>query len=355
MTSPVSPAEMNVITLGTAGGPRWWHPDGADRAGISTAITVGDRFYLIDVGDGAGRRVRQAGLDMSGLGGVFLTHLHSDHTVGLPALVLFGMHYLQDRATGPVPVYGPGDRGMLPPVSERAVVAPQPVAPHDPTPGTTGLVRGIVDAYATDLNDRVLDSLRTHPLELFDLHDIPLPHDIGYHPNDAASPEMAPFLVFEDDRVRVTATLVDHPPVAPAFAFRVESEHGSVTISGDTCESDNLVHLAADTDLLLHEAIDFEWVEQLYGARSDGEGRASRDHHYRSHTSVEGACRIAERANARRLALHHLVPGHADASVWARGEARLPGRFLVPGDLDIIPIDSRNPRVRSAHFDTARA
>ncbi|WP_238439347.1 MBL fold metallo-hydrolase [Microbacterium sp. JZ31] len=353
MTNAADDHRMRVITLGTAGGPRWWKPDGQDRAGIATAVAVGDRFYLVDAGDGVGRRIRQAGLDLSNLGGIFLTHLHSDHTIGLPALAVFGMHELQGRSTHPVPIVGPGDRGALPPVSPRAAVAPRPVAADDPTPGTVGLVHGIVRAFATDLNDRVLDSLRRHPLELMDPRDIAIPSGIGYHPNLAPTPDMEPFVVFEDDRVRVSAILVEHPPIAPAFAFRIDAEEGSVTFSGDTCETDNLVRLARDTDLLLHEAIDFEWVDGLYGARTDEEGRASRDHHYKSHTSVEGACRVAERAGARRLALHHLVPGHTDASVWARGEALLPGRFLVPADLDVISPRPDGRRVPTPALEAA--
>ncbi|MFW0794235.1 MBL fold metallo-hydrolase [Gordonia sp. CPCC 205515] len=325
-----------VVTLGTTGGPRWWKGDAKDRCGIATAVAVGDRFYLVDAGQGVGRRIRQAGLELADLGGIFLTHLHSDHTIDLPSLFVVGMHELQNRQAAPVRVLGPGNRGVLPAISPHATVAPRPVAPDNPTPGTREMFDSILRAYATDLNDRVLDSLRISPAELFDVGDIAIPEFTGYHPNTNATPAMDPFVIFEDDRVQVTAILVEHPPIAPAFAFRFDSEGGSVTISGDTCETDNMVTLAHDTDLLLHEAIDFGWVDSQYAHATDDTGRASRAHHYKSHTSVEGACRIAERAGARRLALHHLVPGSADPSVWARGEALLPGRFLVPDDLDVI-------------------
>lgn len=329
---------MKVITLGTAGGPRWWKGDDKDRAGIATAIVVGDRFYLVDLGHGVGRRIRQAGLELRNLGGVFITHLHSDHTIDLPSLVVFGMHELQDRVDDPVPLIGPGQRGALPPVSPRALVPPRPVVPANPTPGITGMFASLLAAYATDINDRVLDSLRPSPEVLFDPRDIEIPESIGYHPNKSPYPDMAPFVVFEDDRVTVTAVLVEHPPIAPAFAFRFDSEFGSVTISGDTCESANLVRLAENTDLLLHEAIDFEWVDRAYANLTEDEARASRDHHYKSHTSVDGAIRVAGAAGARRLALHHLVPGSADDSVWSRGREQFAGEFLVPEDLDTLPV-----------------
>lgn len=341
-------SKMKVVTLGTAGGPRWWKGDAKDRAGISTAVVVEDRFYLVDAGHGVGRRIRQAGLELGDLGGVFITHLHSDHTIDLPSLVVFGMHELQGRTETPVPLIGPGPRGALPPVSPRATVPPRPVAPENPTPGVADMFTNIVKAYATDLNDRVLDSLRPSPEELFDPRDVEIPADIGYHPNESPTPDMEPFVIFEDDLVTVSAILVEHPPVAPAFAFRIDSEHGSVTISGDTCETANLVRLAQGTDLLLHEAIDFEWVDGMYAHRSDDEGRASRDHHYKSHTSVEGAIRIATAAQAHTLALHHLVPGSADDAVWNKGHGQFDGTFLVPEDLDTIAITTAaQPALRS--------
>lgn len=331
---------MKVITLGTSGGPRWWKGNLRDRSGIATAIVVGDRFYLVDAGHGVGRRIRQAGLELSDLGGVFITHLHSDHTIDLPALIVFGMHELQHRADHPVPIVGPGQRGALPPVSPRAIVTPRPVAPANPTPGVVGMFNSIVAAYATDINDRVLDSLRTSPEVLFDPRDITVPETIGFHPNTNPHPDMEPFVVFEDDCVTVTATLVEHPPIAPAFAFRFDSEFGSVTVSGDTREAANLVRLAHDTDILLHEAIDFSWVDGMYEHRTDEEGRASRDHHYKSHTSFDGAVRIGNAAGAKTLALHHLVPGAADEGSWAHGQELFNGQFLVPDDLDVIPVKS---------------
>ena len=80
-------------------------------------------------------------------------------------------------------------------------------------------------------------------------------------------------LVHEDENVRVTAILVEHPPVAPAFAFRFDTAEGSVTISGDTAPTQNLVRLARDTDLLMHEAIDFDWVRRGYAQLPRGSKR----------------------------------------------------------------------------------
>lgn len=134
----------------------------------------------------------------------------------------------------------------------------------------------------------------------------------------------------------MTATLVEHPPIAPAFAFRFDTAEGSVTISGDTAPCENLVRLARGTDLLLHEAIDFDWVERAYGSLGTEEAEASMDHHRRSHTSALQAIDIAERAGAATLALHHLVPGTTPDSVWHAHAGQFSGRFLIPNDLDVI-------------------
>lgn len=332
--------QPHIVTLGTAGGPRWWTPLHArSRFGIATAVVVGDRSYLVDAGMGAGRQFTRAGLSMPNLGGIFFTHLHSDHTTDLANIALFGMFDLP-AASAPIPIIGPGDRGMLPPISPRAAGPVLPVAPHRPTPGTRDMFRLLMEAHATDLNDRVLDALRPSPLDLFDARDIAVPTTCGYHPNDNPTPDMAPFPVFEDDRVRVDAILVEHPPIAPAFGFRFTTDEGSVAISGDTAPTANMVRLAEDADLLLHEAISFDWVEELYGDARNQTARASHDHHHKSHTSVMDAADIAARAGARRLAVHHLVPGSLDTPAWRATAARATERtrtpVVVPDDLDRI-------------------
>ncbi|MCJ8503975.1 MBL fold metallo-hydrolase [Kocuria flava] len=333
MTPPAT--TPHVITLGTAGGPKiWTKGQQRPRCGIATAVVVGERWYLVDAGHGAFTQIKRAGLSVENLAGIFITHLHSDHVIDLNSVAVLGMFDLV-RELPRIPIYGPGDRGVLPPVSPRAAVPPSPVFPQDPTPGMSSLFRSLMHAHATDLNDRVLDALRPSPCDVFEARDIELPADIGYHPNDSPSPEMDPFVVHEDDEVRVTATLVVHPPIAPAFAFRFQTSQGSVTISGDTRPSENLIRLARDTDLLLHEAIDFQWVASVYSG-DDELSRASADHHRKSHTSPEDAGRIAAAAGARQLALHHLVPGNSPERAWREAERSFGRQVHIPKDLETI-------------------
>ncbi len=195
----------------------------------------------------------------------------------------------------------------------------------------------LMQAYATDLNDRVIDALRPSPLDYFLASDIQIPAAGGYHPNQNPTPQgFKPFEIYRDELVTVTATLVEHPPIAPAFAFRFDTDQGSVTISGDTAPCENLVRLAQNTDLLLHEAIDFEWVQRTYGSVGTEEARASMDHHRKSHTSALQAIDLAGRAGATALALHHLVPGTTPESVWKAHAEKFPGDFFIPNDLDVI-------------------
>jgi hypothetical protein len=114
-------SRTRLLLLGTAGGPTWW--PNSDQCGISSAVAVGDAYYLVDCGEGVGRRLQQAVSPASSrtvtgpsLSAVFLTHLHSDHTVDYPNLLLFGLFTGLDRAASPLKVFGPGRRGQMAPV-----------------------------------------------------------------------------------------------------------------------------------------------------------------------------------------------------------------------------------------------
>lgn len=328
-----------VIALGTAGGPRWWDAPagGQRRKGISTAVVVGDAVYVVDLGRDSASQLAEAGIGPDRVRGIFLTHLHSDHTVDLASHVLFGWVGTPVRPHGPLQIHGPGDRGLLPPANQNAAGPVGPVYADTPTAGTTAMFEHLLRAYSADVTDRIMDSLRPDPRREFEVHDIVIPEGHGYHPNANPTPDgMEPFVVYTDERVVVTATLVQHPPVAPAFAFRFDTAEGSVTISGDTAPCSNLIRLARDTDLLMHEAIDFDWAARAYSGEYAATAAATIEHHTKAHTSAEDADRLAEAAGAKALALHHLVPGNADLSVWHRAANTYSGELLVPNDLDTI-------------------
>lgn len=249
------PSRTRLVLLGTAGGPGV--PE-ADRYGISTAVCYGDRVYVVDLGWGAPIRLLQAGLGLSSsssvvpslrrVRGVFFTHLHSDHTAEWPAL--YGTPQNLFGATAPIKVFGPGDRHTLPQVLPPNRPSPPVISPADPTPGTQAMTSYLDRAFASDLNDRSRAGATNPPATLFDVKDI----DVSpYWAVDPAGvpPRVHPFPVWQDGDVRVTATLVDHRPTAPAFAFRFDTPDGSVVVSGDTRPSDNLIELAHGADYLV--------------------------------------------------------------------------------------------------------
>ncbi|MFD2474280.1 MBL fold metallo-hydrolase [Amycolatopsis silviterrae] len=335
-----------VTLLGTAGGPPWW--DGSDRAGISTVVSVGDEHYLVDCGEGWGRRFRAAGLGpagfqrgLDGLRGVFVTHHHSDHLVDYPNLLLLAWHNGADGLRRPIQVFGPGDRGTLPPVfaPERRERPPEVFHPESPTPGLVESTGRLLEAYALDINDRMRDNAKPDLREIFEIRDIPLPEGTGDDPNGDPAPEMSPFEVYRDENVRVTAILVDHRPVFPAFAFRFDTAGGSVVLSGDTGVCDNLVTIARGADLLVHECIDLDWVEQLIGPGSETPDPNLMQHMLAAHTSVEEVGPQAEKAGVGTLVLTHLVPANAPAGKWRRAQAGFSGTLVVGEDLMTLGLD----------------
>jgi ribonuclease BN (tRNA processing enzyme) len=329
---------LAVSLLGTAGGP----PPHADRAGIATAVVVDGAVYLVDAGRAAVTQYVRAGLRLADLEAVLITHLHADHIADYFNLfMLGGWNAAQQGDTVPdsTPVYGPGRAGGLQPAFGGATVPT--VSPANPTPGLADLTASAIDAYAYSTNVFVRDSAIRATGSLIDVHEIDLP-DVGASFTTTAPP-MDPFVVMEDDRVRVTAVLVPHGPVFPAFAFRFDTDHGSVTLSGDATYNDNLVALAQGTELLIHEAIN------LKGFKGPA---VVVDHMLQSHVEVQDVGGVAQRAGAKRLALSHI--GNIDGTIvdpvaWRRwAQKGYDGKVHVGSDLDVLAVGHVSTRSRRA-------
>jgi ribonuclease BN (tRNA processing enzyme) len=138
-----------------------------------------------------------------------------------------------------------------------------------------------------------------------------------------------------DENVRVTATLVDHPPVMPAFAFRFDAADRSIVISGDTTPSDNLIKLAKGADVLVHSVLYVPAVDRLVARVPNAAAlKASIIAHQ---TSADDAGRVAAAAGVKTLVLSHLVPAD-DPSVtdqmWIdAARTRFTGTVIVGKDL----------------------
>jgi ribonuclease BN (tRNA processing enzyme) len=321
--------DTRLVLLGTSGGPL----PSLVRSGISQAVVVGERVYLIDCGSGVTRQLRRARL-LRDLHQVFLTHLHSDHDCDYFNLFLLGWPILQWNP--PVHAYGPGPAGALP--AMPATLEVPVVKPANPTPGLIDLTDHQVQAHAYDINIRMREAGRGDLTELLVPHEIPVPSEAG---PALVAPPMEPILVCEDDRARVTATLVQHAPVFPAFAYRFDTEEGSIVVSGDTAPSPNLVTLARGADVLVHEVFADRTHEQLERDSDRDETEIweaeQREHHLlTSHTPLSAVGKIAAEADVRRLVLTHFVPGD-DAlpdEYWTAGAASaFAGEVVVGSDL----------------------
>ena len=142
-------------------------------------------------------------------------------------------------------------------------------------------------------------------------------------------------MVFQDENVRVTAAVVQHPPMTPAFAYRFDARDRSVVISGDTSRSDSLIELARSADVLVHEAMMPSAVDRLVASVPNAPDlrRSILSHH----TSAEDAGRVADAARVKTLVLSHLVPAEdatiTDAMWIAEARKHFGGRVVVGRDL----------------------
>jgi ribonuclease BN (tRNA processing enzyme) len=343
-----SEAANRVITLGTGGGS---NPK-ATRCGFANAVVVGDTAYLVDAGEGVHPQLWRAGLTMNPgfrrqfarpvVRCVFVTHLHADHIVDLANL------FVGSWPPHVVDLIGPGPAGlpipMFPPDAER----PLPI-PDEPTPGLRAFVDHQMRSFAYNINVRVLDEGRPPLPESIRVREINVAGCVGEatdlildvtasaaSPADAA-PAMEPVEVYRDDErgVAVSAALVQHAPVFPAFGYRFDTPTGSVAFSGDTGECDNVVRLAKDADVLVHEVIDLASLESRIAHLPNFE--SVRNHLAMSHTTPEQVGRVATAAGVRTLVLSHLVPGDIELAEeqWeAAVRPHFDGEIVCGVDLD---------------------
>jgi ribonuclease BN (tRNA processing enzyme) len=299
-----------LVLLGTAGAPA----PVAGRAGISSALAVDGRVFVVDCGRGAPSGYADAGLDFARLAGIFLTHLHADHTGDLAGLLLYpwGLRAGPEGPLPPVQVYGPGRPARLGEGS-GAFRRQTTIHPELPAPGTADLVGHLLASYAYHLNVMPLDAEMPDPGQLVRATDI-----------------TGPGVVLDDGAVRVTAAQVMHGHAAPAYAYRFDTPDGSVVFSGDTTVTDHLIALAHGADILVHHVADLGYLEQ------HGWSGAALQHMAGLHTDVTEVGRVAQRAGVRELILTHYLPAEPDAvsaADWAeRAGQGFSGRTVAGRD-----------------------
>jgi ribonuclease BN (tRNA processing enzyme) len=202
------------------------------------------------------------------------------------------------------------------------------------------MVRSVFEAFATDINDRMFDAGSPAIDHVVQASDIALPSGVAVN-TDGPPARMRPFPVYEDELVRVSAVLVDHGQIAPAYAFRFDSDDGAIVISGDTTLTPNLLELADGADLLFHEIIDFASVNASIDALAVPEAtkEAFRNHMFGAHTTESQLEELVREINVGTLALHHVVPGAIGDAAWRRVAARIGHRSrtdVVAGVDDMV-------------------
>jgi ribonuclease BN (tRNA processing enzyme) len=232
------------------------NPD-PDHSGPAVAIVVNGTAYLVDAGAGVMRRAEQArrtgvaALDPGRIGVVFLTHLHSDHTIGLPDVIHTG--WIRDRKEA-LQLYGP--------------------------PGTSAMALHLTEAYGADIENR-RTGLQPHTENgwMVDAH------------------ETTGGVIYRDSNVTVTAFEVPHANWKHALGFRFDSRDRSIVVSGDTRPSDAVVNACNGCDVLVHEA----YATKGFLQRTPDWQR----YHADAHTSGTALAVLATKARPKLLLLYH--------------------------------------------------
>ncbi len=250
--APTAPVRAEVVLLGT-GMP---YPDPA-ASGPATAVVLGGRVFLFDAGPGVMRRLSAAKLPINGPEALFITHLHSDHTLGYPDVIL--TTWVMHRKTH-LQVYGPA--------------------------GLQDMTDHLMAAYSQDIEIRTTGLERLTPEGVkVDVH------------------EISPGLVYDRDGVRVTAIPVRHGTWKQAFGYRIDTPARSIVISGDTSPCEALVKAATSCDVLVHEVYPESKLEPEKGPG----GQIWPSYMRTFHTSDVELGRIAAQAHPKLLILTHIV------------------------------------------------
>lgn len=282
---PLPPSEITQLVLLGTGTPN----AEPGRFGSAVAVVVNGTPYLVDAGAGVVHRANQASLEgVEGLSPdrleiLFLTHLHTDHTVGLPDLMYTPWVLERD---GPLQVFGPQ--------------------------GTEDMIHHLSQAYRQDVQ------VRTEGME---------PANETGH--GALASDIDAGVVYEDENVRVTAFPVAHGDWSIAYGYQIETPDRTIVISGDTGPTDAISRFCQGCDILVHEV-----YSQAGWDRRVPEWQ---QYHAAFHTSGPELGRIAATAEPRVLVLtHQLLWGATPEDLVAEVQREFSGQVVYGKDLDVF-------------------
>ena len=257
---------IRIYTVGTAS------PIPGERVQTGTALMVNGHFFMFDVGDGVVRKAENMGLPLNRLDGIFITHWHSDHMMDLPSLI--SRSWLLGR-TNELHLYGPD--------------------------GTDTLNQAINQFLHLENKHRV----DHHGHEIMDISKArAIAHEFK---NVQGGKEV----IYQQDGITITAFDVDHQPIEPAVGYVIEYKGKKVVISGDTKKNDIVLKMAQDADVLIHEVMLMSVIAELEAQlKTAGMSRNEKIVHDIQvyHTSPADVAEIADKANVKKLVLHHFAP-----------------------------------------------
>jgi ribonuclease BN (tRNA processing enzyme) len=282
---PPKKTGTRLILLGTGGGPR----PNKMRNQSAWVVIVNNVPYVVDCGGGVSRQLVFADVPLRKLRYIFITHHHSDHNLEYGNLFY---NAWVSGFKGKIDSYGP------PPLEK--------------------MTKFFFELNAYDIHVRIPDEGRPPLVPMVQAHEI-----YGDGP------------VMQDENVKVTATLVNHPPVVPSFAYRFDTPDRSIVFSGDTTPCDNLVRLAKGADILVHEVLHRPSLARLL-ARIPNADRLL-EHIVGCHTTHIDVGKVAKEAGVKTLVLTHLVPADDPTvtdEMWAEGpKQNFNGKVIVGKDL----------------------
>ena len=259
-----------------------------ERMGSSYLVLANDEPYLFDYGTGVVRRIaafstswggEYQALEVENLKYAFLTHIHSDHTLGLADLII--TPWIMGRSE-PLKIFGPK--------------------------GAKNMHTNIIKAYQPDIDYRIYG---TQPQ-----------NSTGYK---VIFNELKDKFVYQDENIKVTAFLNDHGDLQESYGFLIETTDKKILISGDTAMSKNLISYGENLDYLIHE---------IYSQKGFNNKTPDwQKYHQAHHTSPKEVAAIAKLLQPKSLILSHILFwGSSEQEILDEVKTFYSGKIIVAED-----------------------